>query len=91
MKVLVCGGAGTATLNENLIKRKGYIGSHLVREISKLDDYQVVVFDNLSKGHKEAVPSTAEFEEGDIRNKADLERVFSKHKPDAVFVRSLLI
>ncbi len=37
------------------------------------------------------MPSTAEFEEGDIRNKADLERVFSKHKPDAVFVRSLLL
>ncbi|KAI8916277.1 hypothetical protein EDD86DRAFT_198183, partial [Gorgonomyces haynaldii] len=71
MKVLVCGGAG-------------YIGSHLVREISKLD-YQVVVFDNLSKGHKEAVPSNATFELGDIRNKDDLERMFSKHRPDAVF------
>lgn len=55
---------------------KGYIGSHLVREISKLDGYQVIVLDNLSKGHKEAVPSTALFEQGDIKNKADLERVF---------------
>ena len=57
-----------------------------MREVSKLNEYEVVVFDNLSKGHKEAVPSTAVFEEGDIKSKVDLERVFSKHKPDAVFV-----
>ena len=37
MKVLVAGGCG-------------YIGSHLVREIMTSGDYQVVVYDNLSKG-----------------------------------------
>lgn len=57
-----------------------------MREISKLHGYEVVIFDNLSKGHKESVPSSALFEQGDIKNKVDLERVFSKHKPDAVFV-----
>ncbi|KAJ2999395.1 hypothetical protein HDV02_003013 [Globomyces sp. JEL0801] len=72
LPVLVCGGAG-------------YIGSHLVREISKQPQYEIIVFDNLSKGHREAVPSTAKFEQGDIRNKDDLERVFSTHKPEAVF------
>ncbi len=36
-QVLVCGGAG-------------YIGSHIVRELTKLGTYQVVVLDNLSTG-----------------------------------------
>lgn len=78
MKVLVCGGAG-------------YIGSHLVREISKLEGYEVVVFDNLSKGHKESVPHTATFEKGDIKSKDDLDRVFLKYRPDAVFVSFALV
>ncbi|KAL2920304.1 hypothetical protein HK105_200377 [Polyrhizophydium stewartii] len=72
MKVLVCGGAG-------------YIGSHLVREISKLPGYEVVVFDNLAKGHAAAVPAGVKLERGDIRNKDDLERVFASFKPEAVF------
>lgn len=37
MKVLVCGGAG-------------YIGSHFVRELLAAGSYDIVVFDNLSKG-----------------------------------------
>jgi UDP-glucose 4-epimerase len=36
LNILVCGGAG-------------YIGSHLVKEISKLP-HNIIVFDNLSKG-----------------------------------------
>jgi UDP-glucose 4-epimerase len=72
MKVLVCGGAG-------------YIGSHLVREILKDSKYSVVVFDNLSKGHRESVPANATLEIGDIRNPKDLDRIFTTHKINAVF------
>ena len=39
--ILVIGGAG-------------YIGSHMVRMLAK-QGYNPVVFDNLSKGHREAV------------------------------------
>ena len=71
MKIIVCGGAG-------------YIGSHLVKELSKLD-HTIIVFDNLSKGHIEAVPATAKLEIGDIRNPQDLDRVFGEYKPEACF------
>lgn len=43
------------------------------------------MLDNLSKGHAESVPANVTLEIGDIRNKDDLERVFSKHQPQAVF------
>ncbi|KAJ3041839.1 hypothetical protein HDV00_008543 [Rhizophlyctis rosea] len=72
MKVLVCGGAG-------------YIGSHIVRELSKQKKYDIVVLDNLSTGHTAAVPAGIPVEKGDIRDRQFLEEVFSKHKPTAVF------
>jgi UDP-glucose 4-epimerase len=65
VKVLVCGGAG-------------YIGSHAVRKL--LDSgYEVVVYDNLSTGHRASVPEGVVLEEGDVRNYASLERVFMRH------------
>lgn len=52
MKVLVTGGAG-------------YIGSHTVREL--LDDgHEVSILDDLSAGHRAAVPSSARLVEGDL-------------------------
>jgi len=65
MEILVCGGAG-------------YIGSHVVRAL--LDKhYEVVVLDNLSTGHREAVPKYAALEEGDIRDHQFLAEVFKNH------------
>ena len=52
MRVLVTGGAG-------------YIGS-VVSEQLVNDGHEVVVYDNLSKGHREAVVSGARFVEGDL-------------------------
>ncbi|KAJ3119439.1 hypothetical protein HK098_005500 [Nowakowskiella sp. JEL0407] len=69
MKVAVCGGAG-------------YIGSHAVREL--IGNYEVVVIDNLSKGHTESVPKDVPLEVGDISDAKFLDDVFSRHKPDAV-------
>lgn len=70
--ILVCGGAG-------------YIGSHTVHELIK-SQYDVIVFDNFSKGHPQAVPKNVTCYTGDILNTNDLEKVFSKHKIDAVMV-----
>lgn len=73
MKVLVCGGAG-------------YIGSHLVHQLSKVAGYEITVMDNLSTGHRQAVPDSVKFELGDIRKTEDLERIFASLQPEAVFV-----
>ncbi|MDO4279941.1 MAG: UDP-glucose 4-epimerase GalE [Lachnoclostridium edouardi] len=68
--ILVAGGAG-------------YIGSHAVVQL--LDQgYSVVVADNLSTGHLWAVDQRAKFMEGDIRDAAFMDRVFSEQKIDAV-------
>lgn len=61
--VLVTGGAG-------------YIGSHICKELAK-NDYTPVVFDNLSSGHSEFV-KWGPLIVGDITNRVDLEKVFSK-------------
>lgn len=60
MKVLVVGGAG-------------YIGSITVEELLRRG-HKVVVFDNLSRGHRSSVPSQAEFIRGDIGNFEDIRR-----------------
>lgn len=67
--ILVVGGAG-------------YIGSHTVKMLAE-KGYNPVVYDNLSKGHREAVAGYP-FELGDLGDKARLAEVFKKHQIDAV-------
>ncbi|MEN6566454.1 MAG: UDP-glucose 4-epimerase GalE [Veillonellales bacterium] len=69
MNVLITGGAG-------------YIGSHTVRELMKRAS--VVVYDNLSKGHRESVPAGVDFVQGDIRDKELLTGVFRQYGIEAV-------
>lgn len=64
MTVLVLGGAG-------------YIGSHTVFELIGRG-HDVVIVDNLEKGHIEAVHPKARFYEGDIRNRAFMDSLFEK-------------
>lgn len=70
MAILVCGGAG-------------YIGSNVNKQLNK-EGYETVVFDNLVYGHREAV-KWGHFEQGDLKNMEDIERVFQKYSIDAVF------
>lgn len=70
MKVLVCGGAG-------------YIGSHCVKQLL-LQGHDVVVLDNLVKGHVQAVDARATLVIGDLRNDGILDQVFTTHSIDAV-------
>ncbi len=67
--VLVAGGAG-------------YIGSHVVRQLVA-EGYRVVVYDNLSSGHRWAVPG-AELVEGDLADRERLEAVLAATRFEAV-------
>lgn len=70
MSILIAGGAG-------------YIGSHMVDSLVN-QGKDVVVIDNLSTGHKQAINSLAKFYFGDTRNKEFLRDVFEKENIEAV-------
>jgi len=60
----------------------GYIGSHVVHELNE-KGYHVIVYDNLSEGHREAVVA-GNFICGDINDSNTLNKVFEDKKIDAV-------
>jgi len=78
-KVLVVGGAG-------------YIGSHMVRSLIEAGD-KVVVFDNLSTGHRAMVPRKVKIIKGDLNKKSDVRAALSHDSYDAVmhFAASSLV
>ena len=61
----------------------GYIGSHVVLAFRDAG-YPVIVLDNLSTGHREAVPSDVAFVEGDAGNVDTARAVITAHGIDAV-------
>lgn len=69
MKVLVVGGAG-------------YIGSHMVKTLLS-QGHEVVTFDNLSGGYRDAVLGGV-FVQGDLADQLALDAVFKAHQPQAV-------
>ncbi len=77
MKVLVTGGAG-------------YIGSVVAEELLQAG-HQVIVFDNLSHGHRQAVPKAAELIVGELADRASLDRLFESRAIDAVMHFAALI
>jgi UDP-glucose 4-epimerase len=70
MNVLVTGAAG-------------YIGSHAVRRV-RLAGHTVFALDNLSRGHREAVPADVPFEECDVRDTERVERVLRDQRIECV-------
>lgn len=70
MRVLVTGGAG-------------YIGSVVVEELLS-DDHQVVVYDNLAKGHRQSVPANVPFIESDLLDRERLIEAVREHQIEAV-------
>lgn len=60
----------------------GYIGSHTCLDLSR-KGFVPVVYDNLSNGHAEFV-KWGPLEQGDIRDRARLDEVFQKYRPEAV-------
>jgi UDP-glucose 4-epimerase len=70
MRILVTGGAG-------------YIGSVVTEELVN-DGHEVVVYDNLSKGHRGAVVDGADFVEGDLLEADKLRQTLKDKRTDAV-------
>ena len=60
----------------------GYIGSHASKALSQAG-YEVVVLDNLSAGHRQAVKD-ATLVEGDVGNVPLVRRVLREHQISAV-------
>lgn len=77
MRVLVTGGAG-------------YIGSTVSAELVR-GGHEVTIFDNMSHGHRHAVPAGAALIEGDLEDRAALDRLFVERKPEAVLHFAALI
>ena len=69
MKILVTGGAG-------------YIGSHVVNALGECG-HDIIVFDNLSTGHKWAV-LYGKLEEGGLEDSSHLNAIMDSFRPDAV-------
>lgn len=70
MNIIVTGGAG-------------YIGSVVSAQLLAAG-HRVVVYDDLSRGHRAAVPGGAEFVQGDIADRALLERTLRERRIEAV-------
>jgi UDP-glucose 4-epimerase len=77
MNVLVTGGAG-------------YIGSVVADELLQ-SGHQVVVFDNLSRGHRQAVPKDAELVVGELADRAVLDQVLRSRRIEGVLHFAALI
>lgn len=69
-RVMVTGGAG-------------YIGSVVAEELLHAG-HEVLVYDSLAHGHRDAVPPGAAFIQGDLLDTAALQRAMSSHKCEAV-------
>ncbi len=70
MRVLVTGGAG-------------YIGGVVARELLA-EGHEVVVYDSLYKGHRDAVPEGAAFVQADLLDGLTLRNTLGHHRVDAV-------
>src|SRR5204862_811001 len=70
MKIFVVGGAG-------------YIGS-VCAELLLNEGHEVAIFDNLSEGHRQAVDSRANFIQGELADRRQIDSAISRTHPDAV-------
>lgn len=84
-----CCGAGMQEVTESkkgpilVTGGAGYIGSHTVKHLQAQGE-QLVVLDNLSMGHKEALPEGVTLVEGEMMDPVLVDWLFTEYKPEAV-------
>lgn len=71
MRLLVTGGAG-------------YVGSVAVAQLAD-GRHDVLVLDNLFQGHRAAVDPRADFVEADLADRAAVDRVMTRYRPEGIF------
>jgi UDP-glucose 4-epimerase len=71
MNILITGGSG-------------YIGSFTVKALQGEADNKVVVFDDLAKGHREAIPETKIYQGNLLTDEIILDQAFKENNIDAV-------
>ncbi|MFZ5552664.1 MAG: NAD-dependent epimerase/dehydratase family protein [Bacteroidota bacterium] len=62
----------------------GFIGSHLVRQLLKMD-HRVIVLDDLSGGFEHNIPKEAVFIRGSITDEKLIEKIFNEYHFDYVY------
>ena len=77
MNILVTGGAG-------------YVGGVVASELLKAG-HGVLIYDNLSRGHRQSLPTRAAFVAGELADRSALDRVFQAQAFDAVMHFAALI
>ncbi len=77
MRIFITGGAG-------------YIGSHAAHLLENAG-HKTIVYDNLSSGKMQSLPSGSIFINGDVKDKLKLNNAISSEKPDAVVHFAALI
>lgn len=70
MRIFVVGGAG-------------YIGS-VCAELLLNEGHEVSIFDNLTEGHRRAVDARANFIQGELADRGQIQAALSRDRPDAV-------
>jgi UDP-glucose 4-epimerase len=70
MRILITGGAG-------------FIASQIADAYVQ-DGHDVAILDNLSSGTRENIPSTATYYECDVRDTAEVGRIFDEYRPEVV-------
>ena len=71
MSILITGGAG-------------YIGSHIAEQLINQKN-NVIIVDNLERGHKRLINKKAIFIKSDIKNKKNLSLILNKYKIETIF------
>jgi UDP-glucose 4-epimerase len=63
----------------------GFIGAHLVRELSSYDDCEVVGLDDFSGGFRENIPDTIEFVEGSVTDEDLIGELFDEYGLEYIY------
>ena len=69
----------------------GYIGSHIVEQLTKIRGNNVFIYDNLITGSKTLISKKAKFIKGDVKNKKHLQQTILKNNIHSIIHLAALL